>query len=311
MGMDEIKNKRITRDTIYKIASLIYDHYGHINDLYLDYKDVTANYNDPRGDVVRPFVVRSRPSFSIDVSMENQTETISDLDTLKDYLDNKSKKINRISISFYSSYYADTTYNSFEHTRNISEDVHITFNEDHVYTKFNFENNQIAYSDLRSKVENLLNNSPVSYDKIISNKYFRKNIPSLSIGLLLGLVATVMLSIYAKQDNVHELILKLVEYKFFVPIMLGTSIFIGLVIPGKNHVLYNAMNIKRKFVGWTRSSGDIYKDDIKSFVNNSEVEIGHFYNRGRLREEIEKTYEKSKKIVLLELIVFVVLYFVL
>ncbi len=160
-------------------------------------------------------------------------------------------------------------------------------------------------------LENLLNNSPVSYDKIISNKYFRKNIPSLSIGLLLGLVATVMLSIYAKQDNVHELVLKLVEYKFFVPIMLGASIFIGLIIPGKNHMLYSAMNIKRKYVGWTRSSGDIYKDDIKSFVNNSEVEIGHFYNRGRLREEIEKTYEKSKKIVLLELIVFVVLYFVL
>lgn len=309
--MDEIKNKRITRDTIYEIACLIHEHYSHINELYLEYKDVSSNYNDPRGDVVKPFVVRSRPSFSIDISMENQTETISDLDVLKDYLDNKCKKISRISINFFSLYYADTTYNSFEHTKNISEDVHISFGEDHVYTKFNFENNQLAYSDLRSKIEYLLNDSPVSYDKIISNKYFRKNIPSLSIGLLLGIVATIVLFLYSKQDNASELILKLVNNNFYVPIMLVTSIFIGLIIPGKNHMLYNAMNIKRRYAGWTRSSGSIYKDDIKSFMDNSEVEIGRFYNRGKLRKEIEKVYENSKKIVLIELIVFIVLYFCL
>lgn len=311
MGMEEIKNRRITRDVIYEIAALIYEHYGRINDLYLDYKNVTANYNDPRGDIVKPFVVRLRPSFSIDISMENQNETINNLEELKEYLDKKSNKIDRISITFFSKYYTDTTYNSFEHTRSISEDITLTFREDSVYTKFTFENNQTPYNELRNKIESLLNNSPVSYDKIVAKKYFRKKIPGVSIGLLLGIMATIALYVYSKQDNVHELVLKLVDFKYYVPAMLVASIFIGFIIPGKNHILYAAMNIKRKYAGWTRSSGDIYEDDVKSFMNNSEVEIGKFYNRGKLRRAIEETYKKAIKWVFVELVIFVILYFVL
>ena len=309
--MEEIKNKRITREVIYNIAALIYEYYSELNNLYKEYKDITARYDNPEGDVVKPIVVRSNPSFTIDIGMENQNETIDDLQGLKYYLDNMSSKLNKVSIHMNAYYNVNATCNSFSSDNRVYEGISITFREDDIYTKFDFENSRREFHSLRNKVEGMLHNSPVSYDKIISNKYFRKNIPSLSIGLLLGLIVTFALYLYGKQEGVNEMIAKVVNFKYYVPVMLGASIFVGLIIPGKNHRLYSAMNIKRRYAGWTRSSGEIYKDDLRAFLNCCEVEIGKYHNRGKLRIAIEETYNSAKKFVLIELLIFVALFFVL
>jgi len=309
--MEEIKNKRISRDVIFQIASLIYEEYARLKELHSEYKTVSDDYHDPRNKIVRDVAVVYRPSFSIDIRMENQDETFSDLDRLKEYLDNHSSAIEKISIHFYSEYRINTSFEEHYNAKKVSEDVSLTFRDDSIHTLFNYENAQSNYTTLRDKIERLLNNAPASYDDIIAKKYFRKNLPSLSIGLLLGIVCTIALYIFTKQNSSYELLNKFVDNVVFVPVMLGVFIFIGLIIPGKNHYLYNAMNIKRKYAGWTKSSGNIYKDDVKSFLNNSEVEIGKFHNRGKLRVAIEENYNNAKRMVLVELIVFVVLFFVL
>lgn len=62
------------------------------------------------------------------------------------------------------------------------------------------------------------------------------------------------------------------------------------------------------------SSKSIYKDDIDDideYVKYSEIHIGQFWDAAQRRNKIEKIYKITSKIILVQLLISIVLFFVL
>lgn len=55
----------------------------------------------------------------------------------------------------------------------------------------------------------------------------------------------------------------------------------------------------------------IYKDDIDEYVKHSEIHIGQFWDAAQRRNKIEKIYKITNKIILVQLLISIVLFFVL
>ena len=73
-------------------------------------------------------------------------------------------------------------------------------------------------------------------------------------------------------------------------------------------------NIPIKEQRWSydySSSKSIYKDDIDEYVKHSEIHIGQFWDAAQRRNKIEKIYKITNKIILVQLLISIVLFFVL
>lgn len=55
----------------------------------------------------------------------------------------------------------------------------------------------------------------------------------------------------------------------------------------------------------------MYVDDIEDFTSHNEVQIGKFTDNGKNRELIEKIYKITNKIVLIQLVISILLFFII
>ena len=85
----------------------------------------------------------------------------------------------------------------------------------------------------------------------------------------------------------------------------------------KEQVL-NLNNGNKVNVGYSTDAGydysslkSIYKDDIDEYVKHSEIHIGQFWDAAQRRSKIEKIYKITNKIILVQLLISIVLFFVL
>lgn len=309
--MEEIKNKRISRDIIKKISKLIKDRYDQLNKIYEQYEIESQNFNDPINNTIKSVAVTSRPKFEISITYNDQTETKTDIDWLFDFLDTKSNQIEKITL-FYSGYFCANISNNDYYKGNRSEEgVYLTFWCDNASIKFDKQNPSEQFDGLIKNVESLILSAPNNYDKTISNKFERKFTPSLSICLGLFLVLGTALYMFCKFSNKDIYINNFVLGKYFVPTLFGLSILFGFFLPGKNHSLYHDLALKKKYAGYSSSKKQsLFVDDVNYFKNNPEIEIGKFYNHGKIRKKIEENFKTSNIWCLIFVALFVVFFFV-
>ena len=76
--------------------------------------------------------------------------------------------------------------------------------------------------------------------------------------------------------------------------------------------LYRNILPKAKYSHYSRSSQkSVYVDNLEDYTSHDEVQIGKFANNGKNRVIIEKIYKITSKIVLVQLAVSILLFFIL
>ena len=69
---------------------------------------------------------------------------------------------------------------------------------------------------------------------------------------------------------------------------------------------------REKYVGYSRSAGkSVYADDLDDFEKHSEIQIGNLWDADKRRKMIEKLYLVTRIILLIQLLISAVLYFVM
>ena len=95
--------------------------------------------------------------------------------------------------------------------------------------------------------------------------------------------------------------------QWFVAILLGNIFSYWYMLS-----LYKPLLPETKYAGYSRSSNkSIYTDDIDNYLEHSEVHFGKYWDAENRRNKIEKIYKITNKIVLVQLLISVILYFIL
>ena len=69
---------------------------------------------------------------------------------------------------------------------------------------------------------------------------------------------------------------------------------------------------RERYVGYSRSARkSVYADDLDDFEKHSEIQIGNLWDADKRRKKIEKLYLITRIILLIQLLISAVLYFVM
>lgn len=169
------------------------------------------------------------------------------------------------------------------------------------------ENESYAIYD---EVLNILNNTQERYNNTIKNRNFRIQSFCLSIGFILSYILYFILKMF----NLPEVLTILLSNKLIIIIgqwlisaIIGNVIGYGIIANW-----YKNLIPKTKYVGWNKSKHRAtYIDNVDDFIAHNEIQIGQFTNNGRTREKIEKVYKITNKIILIQLFISILLFFML
>ena len=95
--------------------------------------------------------------------------------------------------------------------------------------------------------------------------------------------------------------------QWFAAILLGNVFSYWYILS-----LYRPLLPSTKYAGYNRSTyKSQYTDDIDDYLEHSEVHFGKYWDAEIRRNKIEKIYKITSKIVLVQLLISVILYFVI
>lgn len=169
------------------------------------------------------------------------------------------------------------------------------------------ENESYAIYD---EVLNILNNTQERYNNTIKNRNFRIQSFCLSIGFILSYILYFILKMF----NLPEVLTILLSNKLIIIIgqwlisaIIGNVIGYGIIANW-----YKNLIPKTKYAGWSKSKHRAtYMDNVDDFIAHNEIQIGQFTNNGKDREKIEKVYKITNKIILIQLFISILLFFIL
>ncbi len=99
----------------------------------------------------------------------------------------------------------------------------------------------------------------------------------------------------------------LVFGQWFVAILLGNIFSYWYIIS-----IYKPLLPETKYAGYDSTTyKSKYKDDIEDYIEHSEVHFGKFWDAEKRRTQIEKIYKVTRIIVLVQLLISLILFFVL
>lgn len=165
---------------------------------------------------------------------------------------------------------------------------------------------------IRNELSNIISECEPRYNKTIKNKNIRIQSFCFSLGFVLSYILFLILLI-----NIKKLPSGIVGYlnnknvivfgQWFLAILLGNLFGYGIIMS-----IYKILLPKLKYDGYSTSSHKtIYKEDVKEYIKHSEIQIGRFWNNKEKRAMIEKMFAITWKIIVVQLIISTVLYFIL
>lgn len=173
-------------------------------------------------------------------------------------------------------------------------------------------NQEKEANNIYSEVMNILENNEDRYNKTIKHRKIRMQCFTISVGIILSYILFIILKI-----NIDKIPRVLVEFynnkyflilgQWFVAIVLGNVISFWYIMS-----IYRPLLPESKYAGYNSSTyRSVYKDDVDYFLEHSEVHFGKFWDAAKRRNMIEKIYKITSKIVLVQLAISILLYFIL
>ena len=168
-----------------------------------------------------------------------------------------------------------------------------------------------AYS-IHSNIVDILEKNEERFNKTIKLRQLRIQSFSIVVGLILSYILYLLLSI--NKSALNPIMISYLSNKYlivfgqwFLAILLGNLFGCWYILS-----IYRPLLPNTRYAGYDYSSSkSIYKDDIDEYVKHSEIHIGQFWDAAQRRSKIEKIYKITNKIILVQLFVSIVLFFVL
>lgn len=163
-----------------------------------------------------------------------------------------------------------------------------------------------------STIMNMLEDNEDRFNNTIKNRKIRIQSLCISVGIILSYILFLILKI--NTENLPQFIATYMSNKYvlifgqwFVAILLGNIFSYWYMLS-----LYKPLLPETKYAGYSRSSNkSIYTDDIDNYLEHSEVHFGKYWDAENRRNKIEKIYKITNKIVLAQLLISIILYFIL
>lgn len=97
------------------------------------------------------------------------------------------------------------------------------------------------------------------------------------------------------------------DYNWFVDILLGNVFSYWYILS-----VYKPLLPETKYAGYNYSTGrGNYTDDVDDYIEHSEVHFGKYWDAEKRRTKIEKIYKITSKIILVQLLISVILFFII
>ena len=135
---------------------------------------------------------------------------------------------------------------------------------------------------------------------------------TISIGIILSYILYIILKINI--DKIPPILAEYMNNKYilifgqwFVAILLGNVFAYWYILS-----IYKPLLPSAKYAGYNRSTyKSKYTDDIDEYLEHSEVHFGKFWDAEKRRNKIEKIYKITNKIILVQLLISILLFFIL
>lgn len=168
-----------------------------------------------------------------------------------------------------------------------------------------------AYS-IHSNIVDILEKNEERFNKTIKLRQLRIQSFSIVVGLILSYILYLLLII--NKSALNPVMVTYLSNKYlivfgqwFLAILLGNLFGSWYILS-----IYKPLLPNTTYAGYDYSSlKSIYKDDIDEYVKHSEIHIGQFWDAAQRRSKIEKIYKITSKIILVQLLISIVLFFVL
>lgn len=181
-----------------------------------------------------------------------------------------------------------------------------------VYVNVQTTNQESEAHNIYSTIMNTLEDNEDRYNNTMKHRKIRMQSLCISVGIILSYILYVILKINA--GNMPTQIAQYLNNKYvivfgqwFTAILLGNVFSYWYILS-----LYRPLLPSTKYAGYNRSTyKSQYTDDIDDYLEHSEVHFGKYWDAEIRRNKIEKIYKITSKIVLVQLLISVILYFVI
>lgn len=312
---NKVVNKQIPIKSIIDVANYLDDYKNRYDNVFekeemqnknLDYSE--KNYEHENGSTELRYTVRlvngkemTETDYNWFIGMLNDLRAIEEV-RLNLRISYYGKQGNERHNSVYNQISANVEFRDAQHELNYS-DVHVN-----VQTT----NQESEAHNIYSTIMNTLENNEDRFDKTIKHRKIRMQSLCISVGIVLSYILFVILKI--NQGNLPTFLAEYLGNKYvivfgqwFVAILLGNVFAYWYILS-----IYKPLLPSTKYAGYNRSTYKAqYTDDIDDYLEHSEIHFGKYWDAENRRNKIEKIYKITSKIVLVQLLISVILYFVI
>lgn len=311
---NKVVNKQITLKSIIDVANYMEDYKeDYIRKFELD---ENKNKNIPFGEKVLEYE-NGNAEIRYTIEFHNgKTITETDYNWFIGNI-NEPKIIKGIIIDLSVSYFSNASRNSNNEYNRIN--AYIEFQDCGMNLKYSdasvsveTTNKENEAHNIYSEIMNILESNEDRYNKTLKYRKVRMQCFTISIGIILSYILFIVLKI--NKEQLSPMIADYMNNKYFlvfgqwfIAILLGNVFSYWYILS-----VYKPLLPEAKYAGYNSSTyKSVYKDDIEEYLEHSEVHFGKFWDAEKRRNKIEKIYKVTNKIVLIQLMISVILFFIL
>lgn len=312
---NKVVNKQIPIKSIIDVANYFDDYKSRYDNIFEQEKIKNKNvefsekkYEYENGNTELRYTVKLRNG-------QNMTET--DYNWFIGQLGNP-RAIEEVFIDLRVSFYNKSgkeNYNDQYNSINVTvdfRDARMDLRYSDVYIDVQTTNQEREANNIYSTVMNTLENNEDRLDKTIKHRKIRTQSFCISVGIILSYILYLVLRITADKFPMEIATYLTNKYvivfgQWFVAILLGNVFSYWYILS-----VYKPLLPETKYAGYNYSTGrGNYTDDVDDYIEHSEVHFGKYWDAEKRRTKIEKMYKITSKIILVQLLISVILFFII
>ena len=181
-----------------------------------------------------------------------------------------------------------------------------------VIINVNTTNQERESNNIYSTIMNTLEDTEDRYNNTIKHRKIRTQCFTISVGIILSYILYIILRINI--DKIPPVLAEYLDNKYilvfgqwFIAIVFGNVLSYWYML-----MLYKPLLPYAKYAGYNSSTHrSVYRDDISDYLEHSEVHFGKYWDAEKKRKRIEDIYKVTKIILLVQLVISAILFFVM
>ena len=181
-----------------------------------------------------------------------------------------------------------------------------------VIINVNTTNQERESNNIYSTIMNTLEDTEDRYNNTIKHRKIRTQCFTISVGIILSYILYIILRINI--DKIPPVLAEYLDNKYilvfgqwFIAIVFGNVLSYWYIL-----MLYKPLLPYAKYAGYNSSTHrSVYRDDISDYLEHSEVHFGKYWDAEKKRKRIEDIYKVTKIILLVQLVISAILFFVM